>query len=71
MWPEHYQAFDVFYSLQTQWRVGFGGPTGLDYGVLHQKLARLNLPPEEVDLLELDIQVMERAALSAMNDQKK
>jgi len=57
--------------MRTQWRAGFGGPTGLDYGVLHRRLDRLNLSPEEVDLLELDIQVMEQAALSAMNDQQK
>ena len=57
--------------MRTQWRVGFGGPTGLDYGVLYKKFARMNLSPEEVDLLELDIQAMEQGALSAMNEKKK
>jgi len=71
IWPENAQAFDVFHSLQTQWRVGFSGPTGLDYMVLYQKFDRLKLPPDEIEQLELDIQVMELAALGAMNDKTK
>lgn len=54
--------------MQTQWRVGAVGPTGLDYNVLHQRMDRMNLSADEYDQLEADIQVMEYAALAAMNE---
>jgi hypothetical protein len=36
LWPENVLAWNVFLACGTQWRHGFGGPTGLDYsGVEH------------------------------------
>ena len=67
VWPEHFDLFHLFTSLQTQWRVGMGGPTGLDYNVLYHKLDRMNLEPDEYAQFEHDIQVMEHAALTTMN----
>jgi len=67
VWPENWPAFSLFQYLQTQWRVSMGGPTGLDYNVMHHKLDRMNPPPDEYDQLEDDIRVMEIVALGEMN----
>lgn len=44
------------------------GPTGLDYGVLFQKMDRMKLDPKEYDELESDIRTMEYAALETMSE---
>jgi hypothetical protein len=70
VWPENWPAFEVFHRLQTQWRVGGVGPTGLDYNVLFVLLDRKRLNDEDFDQFVADIQVMEFAALEAMNRKK-
>lgn len=68
VWPENWQAFNLFASLQTQWRSGgMGGATGLDYLVLFKKMDRMNLSAEQYDELEEDIRVMELEALRVMS----
>lgn len=67
VWPENWAAFSLFASLQTQWRTGMGGPTGLDYNVLFRKMDRMNLSPPDYDELEEDIRVLELEALSTMS----
>lgn len=66
VWEEHHQVFNLFMSLGTQWRIGMSGATGLDYNVLFHKMDRMGLDPNEYAQLEADIQVMEREALSTM-----
>lgn len=68
VWPENWPAYALFAFMRTQWRVGFGGATGLDYNVLHRKMERMELAPGDFDDLEGDIQAMEFAALGAMSD---
>ena len=34
IWPDNELSFNVFVVISTQWRVGAGGATGLDYCVL-------------------------------------
>lgn len=51
-------------AMDTQWRHGFGGPTGLDYGVLSQLWERLKVPEDERDGVFEDLRVLEMAALS-------
>ena len=69
VWPENERAVAVFCQLYTQWRMGFNGPTGLDYNVLYLKLARLQLPPDDLDQIEADIRVLESEALHTINTQ--
>jgi hypothetical protein len=66
IWPENWQVFDIFLSMQTQWRMGMKGPTGLDYAAL-ESLFRMNgiRRSQQRDHLEA-MQIMERAALKAM-----
>lgn len=66
LWADNMPAFQLLCGVSTQWRVGAGGATGLDYNVLYRKMDRMNLDPEDYDWLEHDIQVMESAALEAM-----
>jgi hypothetical protein len=68
IWPENHRAYFLFVELQTQWRVGAGGATGLDYNPLFHKMDRMQLELDEYDALEADIRVMEFAALGAMSN---
>lgn len=67
VWPENIRAVELFQFLRSQWRVGMCGPTGLDYGVMHQKMDRMRLSESEYDQLEADIQIMEGAALACIH----
>jgi Phage related hypothetical protein (DUF1799) len=68
IWPENWGTFVLFSRIRTQWRVGFAGPTGLDYGVLFTLIDRMGLDADKSDQLFEDIRVMEQAALSAMQE---
>ena len=65
IWPENWDAVLMFLRISTQWRTSMGGPIGLDYGAL-EWLFRLYEVTEPRSLLE-DLQIMEGAALTAMN----
>jgi hypothetical protein len=67
LWPENERAYFLFSALQTQWRAGMGGPTGLDYNPLFHKMDRMKLDADEYEALEADVRVMEFAALEAMS----
>lgn len=67
VWPENWQTFCIFCDLQTQWRAGFGGPTGLDYGVFYRDLDDLGITGEERLRVKADIRAMEQAALGAIH----
>lgn len=66
VWPENWQTVDLFISISTQWRIGMGGPTGLDYNVLFRVLDSKGLPKDDWDQSFDDIRIMESAALEAM-----
>lgn len=67
IWPENQQAINLFTSISTQWRVGAGGPTGLDYNVLFTRMARMGLSDERYEQLFEDIRVIESEALRILN----
>lgn len=67
VFPENWDSVQFFVRLQTQWRVGMGGATGLDYTAVLALLRTLRLPRERADELFADVQLMERAALAAMH----
>lgn len=52
--------------LTTQWRVGMGGISGLDYLPLFALLDRVTQSREEWDEMLDDVRVLESAALRAM-----
>ena len=70
MWPDNHAAFILFNNLSTQWRIGRGGPTGLDYAAVYPLLDRAAKDPQEWDELFSDIQVMEGAALKQIGENR-
>lgn len=67
IWPENHQAINLFTSISTQWRVGAGGPTGLDYNVLFTIMGLMDLSYERHVQLFEDIRVIESEALRVLN----
>ncbi|ESH90793.1 hypothetical protein B551_0222760 [Cupriavidus sp. HPC(L)] len=68
VWPDNEAAVSIFVQMGTQWRVGVGGPVGLDYSALRFVMRMQRVPPaEQPDLFE-DIRVMEHAALDEMSE---
>ena len=67
IWPENEESIALFSSLSTQWRIGFSGPTGLDYNVLFTRMALLNIGADSQERLFQDIRVIEREALQILN----
>lgn len=70
VWPENIAVTRVFLAMQTQWRTGMSGPTGLDYGALPEVWRRLKVLPAERDETFADLRVIEIAALNAMHAEK-
>ncbi|KAK74796.1 PF08809 family protein [Bordetella bronchiseptica F2] len=67
LWPDNVMPKVVFEAMGSQWRIGFAGPTGLDYGALAGVMRMLGVPPEqEIDVFD-GVRVMESAALRMMN----
>ena len=68
IWDENWEIVEMFLRMQTQWRMSFAGPTGLDYAALDW-LCRLYSVKDPATLLE-GLQVMEVTALSCFNKKK-
>ncbi len=68
VWPENWPVFSLFTRVQTQWRLGPGGATGLDYMVVMRLLDRMTLTDEQYDAWLDDIRLMEGEALQAMHE---
>jgi hypothetical protein len=62
--PENLEAVELFLGVQTQWRIGFAGATGLDYAGL-EAAARLRGTAMTPDLFAR-VQVLESAWLRAV-----
>ena len=56
LWPECVLPIELFSRVATQWRVGAGGPIGLDYNVVYRELMAA-------------IRIIERAALEQMQQE--
>ena len=66
-WPEAWPSIQLFARNSTQWRVGMGGPVGLDYGVIHHELDRMALAPDEYEQTLAYLRVIEQAALEQIH----
>jgi Phage related hypothetical protein (DUF1799) len=65
LWPENVGTFNIWCQLQTQWRVGMSGATGLDYTAVAAYLRDV-VGIKKKDLPErfAEIRAMEVAALN-------
>ena len=71
LWPDNVRAWSCWQGVQTQWRVGMSGPTGLDYAAVYPLLDRKATDPEEWEQLFYDLRVMESAALEAIAESRE
>lgn len=71
VWDVNWSAFCVFHSMSTQWRVGMGGATGLDYAAIPVVAKMIGYKKKEVQDMFPDIQVMENEALITMGENKQ
>lgn len=68
VWPEHWQALELFTCMLTQWRTGFNGATGLDYAALPVVFELNGIEKEQQRERFDELQIMERAALKAIRN---
>lgn len=70
VWPDNWSAFLLFEAMSTQWRVGMGGATGLDYNALPPVASMLGMKRREIPEVFHDIRVMEAEAMLVMSESK-
>jgi Phage related hypothetical protein (DUF1799) len=70
VWPDNFAAVNAFISLTTQWRVGFAGATGLDYGALIPVFRMTKIPRADWSDIFESIRVLEDATLVLMRRKK-
>lgn len=63
LWPEHVAVLGVWFGVQTQWRHGFAGPTGLDYAGVRAAPAFRALARQHREPAFDALCIMERATL--------
>lgn len=68
LWPENWPPIQLFTRISTQWRVGMGGPTGLDYNVVFHELDRTGLAGDDYDDMMAAIRTIESTALEALHE---
>jgi len=67
VWPENMPAISLFSTLSTQWILGPGGATGLNYIPLFHRMDRMHLSEQDYEWMFDDIRAIESAALTSMN----
>lgn len=68
---ENWDSARAFEAMRTQWRVGPGGPYGLDYTALRTSvLPFLEIPRSKWPRIFADVIVMEDEALVTMHEEK-
>lgn len=70
VFPENRHAVVLFEAMRTQWRSGFGGPTGLDYSVLPALFQLHNVKRSERRKLFEDVREMEIEVLTMFAEQR-
>lgn len=71
LWPENRDAWGLWLALQTQWRTGMAGATGLDYTALQATLGLMGIKKKLWPELFQLIRAMEIATLDEWGKQRK
>ena len=66
VWPDAWPAFCLFEALGTQWRLGPGGASGLDYAVIQGTAKMLGIKRRELERAFPDLRILESEALVVM-----
>jgi hypothetical protein len=68
--PECVPLFGLWQEVQTQWRIGFAGPTGMDYGAVEAYM-RMSHNPLRRDPTTIGyLRGMERAAMKVFAEKR-
>jgi hypothetical protein len=71
LWPENVPTWNLFQALSTQWLVGMGGATGLNYESVNIVMDHRRIARRDRQRVFEEIQAMERATLQAWSEKKK
>jgi len=71
LWPDNVLAWSCWCGVQTQWRTGMAGATGLDYAGVRAYLDERQLSSKDRQACFAGIQACERATLDAWAEQKQ
>lgn len=66
VWPDAWPAFRLFDAMGTQWRLGQGGASGLDYTAIPATAEMLGIKRRDLTDIFPDLRVMEVEALAVM-----
>ncbi len=66
IWPDNWDAFELFAALQTQWRSGMAGPVGLDYTAIEPVMRLQGIKKRDRREVFESVRLMELEALSVM-----
>lgn len=70
LWPENVAGFNLWLSIQTQWRSDMGTRTGLDYSGVDIALRYLDATKQEKRSYFATMKVLERAALDEWSKER-
>ena len=71
LWPENERAWRLWLQVQTQWRVGLDGKSGLDYAGVQACMELRRIPTRYRRRLFELVHAMELAALGVWREARK
>ena len=71
LWPDNRPAWELWLAVQTQWRVGLGGATGLDYSAVAAVMHMQGTPRKERSELLALLRVMEAEVLEVWGKERE
>lgn len=70
VWECNADAFYVFESMTTQWRIGMAGATGLDYAAVPVVMDMVGVKKKRQPKVFADLRLMEIEALSTWAEER-
>lgn len=70
VWECNADAFYVFESMATQWRVGMAGATGLDYAAMPVVMDMVGVGKKRRPEVFASVRIMENVALETMAEHR-
>lgn len=71
VWECNADAFYVFRSMGTQWRIGMAGATGLDYAAMPVVMDAVGVRRKRRTEVFASVQIMEQEALVTWAEERK
>lgn len=71
VFPDNWEAFNLFYNMNTQWRCGPSGYTGLDYNVVPLMMKTLSIDESSLPEIMSGVMVLESEALVVMSEERE